>query len=160
MPTPSSLPRDPRQTPRTRRFMQKLAEGVFNNTLPIPPNVPLVNTPNTFTAKQQINAFFSPIHTDTDAATITFDMNVSNLHIVTLGGDRTLAVTNVSDGQWFTVILVQDAGAPRLVTWWANIKWSGGVVPTLTATANKEDVFEFLRISATEYLGFTAGLNF
>ena len=36
MPIPPTLPRDPKQTPRTRRFLQKMAQVVFNQTLPLP----------------------------------------------------------------------------------------------------------------------------
>ena len=160
MPIPPTLPRDPRQTPRTRRFLQKMANAVFNNSLPLPPNVAFTNTTNVFTQPQQIDSYFGAIHTDTDGATITFDMNVSNKHRVTLGGNRTLAVTNTHDGQVFMVILEQDGTGNRTVTWWSGIRWSGGVVPTLTVVGGKIDVFNFLQLASGQYLGFTTGLNF
>lgn len=99
-------------------------------------------------------------YADTDGATITFDLSVSNKHTVTLGGNRTLAVANDFDGQVFKVELTQDATGSRTVTWWAGIRWSGGSAPTLTTTANKTDVFSFERKSSGVYFGYLVGLNF
>jgi len=82
--------------------------------------------------------------TDTDGATITFSMATSNVHYVQLGGDRTLATSNLSTGQRFTLILQQDVTGSRLVTWFAPIEWAGATAPTLTITAFRKDIFEFL----------------
>jgi hypothetical protein len=101
-----------------------------------------------------------PIQSNTDAGTVTFDLNASDRHTLTLGGNRTLAVTNDAVGQQFTVLLKQDGTGSRTVTWWSGIKWPGGVVPTLTTTANKEDVFSFLKTATGVYYGFLAGANY
>lgn len=100
------------------------------------------------------------IRSNSDGAVITFDMNVSDLHKVTLAGDRTLAVTNVGQAQRFIISLTQDAVGSRVVTWWSGIKWPGGTVPILTTTPTKEDIFTFLPMGSGDYRGFTAGLNF
>lgn len=81
---------------------------------------------------------------DTDGATITFNMATSPIHNVTLGGNRTLAVSNVATSQGFVVVLKQDGTGSRTVTWWAGIKWPNATAPTLTITANRYDVFTFL----------------
>lgn len=109
--------------------------------------------------KFYINTSKGDITSDTDGATITFDMNVSNLHTVTLGGNRTLAVSNVAVGQKFILRLVQDGTGSRTVTWFATIKWPGGSAPTLTTTLNKTDVFGFLCTSADNYDAFILGQN-
>jgi len=96
---------------------------------------------------------------DSDGATITFDMNASNIHTVTLGGNRTLAVSNVGVGQFFTLRLLQDGTGSRTVTWFATIKWAGGSAPTLTTTASKADNFGFVCTSAGNYDGYTVGAN-
>jgi hypothetical protein len=103
---------------------------------------------------------YGDITADVDGATITFDMELTDKHTVTLEDDRTLAVENVHVGQTFTLILVQDATGSRTVTWFSGISWPGGTPPTLTATANKRDVFQFLCISSGVYLGSTVGLNY
>lgn len=97
------------------------------------------------------------ITADTDGTTITFDMTTSNFHVVTLGGNRTLAVSNVSVGQAFIVRLVQDATGGRTVTWFGTIKWPYGITPTLTTTAAKADVFGFICTSTGNYDGFIVG---
>lgn len=99
------------------------------------------------------------ITADTDGATITFSMATSNLHTVTLGGNRILAVSNVSVGQCFIIRLVQDGAGSRTVTWFSTIKWAGGSAPTLTTTLNKTDVFGFLCTSSGNYDGFVVGQN-
>lgn len=94
------------------------------------------------------------VYTESDAATITFNMNNSAIQLVTLGGNRTLAVSNVTDGQTFIIILKQDATGSRVPTWWSGIQWPYNIVPTLTTTANKYDIFSFTRIGSI-YLGNT-----
>ena len=101
----------------------------------------------------------TPIETNTDGATITFDMDVANTHTVVLGGNRTLALSNTDAGQKFIIRLTQDATGSRTVTWFSTIKWAGGVTPTLTTTANKTDVFGFICTSAGNYDGFVVGYN-
>lgn len=100
--------------------------------------------------------------TDTDGATVTFnldDVDKGMVRVVTLGGNRTLAVSNVDVGQRFVIVLKQDGTGTRTVTWFAGISWPGGVVPTLTTTASKHDVFGFICIASNTYLGFILGQN-
>jgi hypothetical protein len=100
------------------------------------------------------------INIQADAATITFDMDQSNVHMVTLGDNRTLAVSNVDVGQRFLVRLQQDSTGSRTVVWWNNIQWAeGGTEPTLTTTADKADLFGFLSPSGGYYDGFVVGQN-
>lgn len=94
-----------------------------------------------------------------DGATVTFDMAASNINSVTLGGNRTLALSNVSVGQCFMLRLSQDGTGSRTVTWFTTIKWAGGAAPTLTTTAAKADLFGFLCTSSGNYDGFVIGQN-
>lgn len=109
--------------------------------------------------KPTVNGSTQAYTSDTDGATVTFDMTSSNVHTVTLAGNRTLAVSNVSTGQWFTVILRQDGTGSRTVTWWGSIVWSGGSAPTLTTTANQWDIFVFV-YDGTRYFGSIAGQGY
>ena len=101
----------------------------------------------------------TPIETNTDGTTVTFDLDVANTHSVTLGGNRTLALSNSDAGQKFIIRLTKDGTGSRTVTWFSTIKWAGGVAPTLTTTANKTDVFGFICTSAGNYDGFVVGYN-
>lgn len=97
---------------------------------------------------------------DTDGATITFDMALSNQHKVTLGGNRILALSNVTTGQKFLIRLKQDGTGSRTVTWFSGISWEGGTTPTLTTTANKADWFGFICTGSNTYDGFILGKSF
>lgn len=91
-----------------------------------------------------------------DAATVTFDLDEGTRQIVTLGGNRTLAVSNDSDHPVFTIIIGTGAGSFN-PTWWSGIRWVGGAAPTVTTAASKYDVFSFILVSAGVYLGFVVG---
>ncbi len=95
----------------------------------------------------------------TDGATVTFDVSDGNIQTVTLGGNRTLAISNAKVGQVFMLRLQQDATGSRTVTWFTTIKWAGGSAPTLTTTANKADILGFLVTSSGNYDGFIVGQN-
>ncbi len=115
---------------------------------------------NTFSG---VNTYTKAVKTalksNTDGATITFDLNESNLHTVTLGGNRTLALSNPTVGQCFIIRLKQDGTGNRLVTWFSTIKWPDGSAPTLTTTANKVDTFGFICTASGQYDGYIVGQN-
>ncbi len=100
-----------------------------------------------------------PVDTASDGATVTFDLSSSNRQQVTLGGNRTLALSNDAVGQVFIIKIIQDATGSRTVTWWSNILWPGGTAPTLSTAANSIDTFVFIKSGASEYLGYTLGLD-
>jgi hypothetical protein len=92
------------------------------------------------------------------ASTITFDLSQSNWHMPSpLTGNPTLALSNPTVGQQFTIILQQDGTGSRTVTWFTTIKWPSATPPTLTATANGIDVFTFKCVGTGAYYGFIAG---
>jgi hypothetical protein len=99
------------------------------------------------------------MYVEDDGATVTFDIdtNGANQRVV-LGGNRTLDVVCTLNRP-FIITLVQDATGSRTVTWFSGIAWAGGTVPTLTTTANKRDVFGFLKTGGGTYMGFVVGQN-
>jgi hypothetical protein len=108
----------------------------------------------------QIDSHFGTITADTDGTTITFSCSATDWHAVTLGGNRTLAVTGDVVGQQFSLILKQDGTGSRTVTWWSGIRWAGGSAPTLTITAGKWDSFVFKKVdSSPTYIGYITGQN-
>ena len=111
------------------------------------------------TGKTLADATYGAITADADGATVTFNMATTNRHTVTLGGNRTFAVSNVSVGQFFVIRVLQDGTGSRTVTWFTTIKWAGGAAPTLTTTASKADMFIFFCTSSGNYDGFVAGQN-
>lgn len=99
------------------------------------------------------------LHTESGAATVTFNLNNSLVQTVELGGNRTLAVSNVTVGRPFFIRLEQDATGSRTVTWWSGIKWPGGTTPTLSTGADVIDSFMFIPTSAGVYDGYFAGFG-
>lgn len=97
--------------------------------------------------------------TDTDSATITFDKNLGDYHRVILGGNRTLALSNMVAWDKIVIDLVQDGTGTRTVTWFTTIKWNGWTVPTLTTTINKIDTFGFICTTAGNYQGYIIWQN-
>jgi hypothetical protein len=110
-------------------------------------------------AKPKLIQPYTDIVTATDGATITFDLSQGHIQQVTLGGNRTLTISNAQVGSAFALKLIQDASGNRTVTWFSTIKWAGGVAPTLTPTANKADWFGFICTGANTYDGFVIAMN-
>ena len=99
------------------------------------------------------------ITTASDGATVTFVLTSGNIHQVTLGGNRTLALSGAATGQSFIVRLIQDGTGSRTVTWWSTIKWAGGTAPVLTTTASSVDVFGFICTGTGTYDGYVVSQN-
>lgn len=118
------------------------------------------STAQSITGAKTFQKTVQTIVTATDGATVTFDLSLGNIQQVTLGGNRTLAVSNVSVGQCFIIKLIQDATGSRLATWFAGIKWQNGTTPTLTTTASHWDIFGFICTAANTYDGCIVGQNF
>ena len=107
----------------------------------------------------QVQLPAGPYTVATDGATVTFNLAVSRVQIVTMAGNRTLALSNAATGMTFCLILKQDATGSRTATWFAGITWAGGSAPTLTTTAAKSDAFVFVCYGSNTYFGFVAGQN-
>ena len=97
--------------------------------------------------------------TASDGATTTYDVSKENYIHHTLGGNRTLAVTGDSPNDSFIIELIQDGTGNRTVTWWSNIDWADGLAPVLSTTANRADVFGFVKLASGRYRGFILGQN-
>jgi len=80
----------------------------------------------------------------TAGATITWDLQ-NPVATVTLGAlANAISFQNARAGGTYILILKQDSGGSRTVTWPTSVKWPNGTAPTLTTTASKADVFSFV----------------
>ena len=61
------------------------------------------------------------------------------------------SIANVTAGDIFEIVLVQDATGSRTASWNSNYKFFSGDSGTLTTTASKKDWFRFRAYSATEF---------
>ena len=119
------------------------------------PNFPIIQPTGV-----EVDSHFGLITGDSDGSTITFDLNLSDWHAVTLGGNRTLALINVTVGQQFTIALTQAAsGGPYAPTWFTTITWFGSpyAAPTMPTTASGVLVATFKCMSSGVYYGWWLG---
>lgn len=101
--------------------------------------------------KFELVASFRAVGAASDGATITFDLNTADYWTVTLGGNRTLAVSNVSVGQMIAIRLKQDATGGRTVTWFSGILWNHSLAPVLDPTAGGTDLIVLLCVGLDGY---------
>lgn len=85
-------------------------------------------------------------------------VTAATIHDVTLTANCTITLPTVTAGASFTVRLNQDSVGSRTVAWPASSRWAGGVRPTLSTGAGKQDIVTFTGIG-TSWLGFLAGLD-
>ena len=80
--------------------------------------------------------------TTTSATTINF--NNGNVQEVVLGDNTTFTFSNPNAGATYILVVRQSSGGSNTVTWPGTVTWAGGTTPTMTATANKFDVYTFI----------------
>ena len=79
--------------------------------------------------------------------TVTLDLSTSNVFQNILTGNTTFVFSNPPANTKvfsFTIITVQDATGGRTITWPTSKKFSGGVTPPPTTTANAIDVWSVM----------------
>ena len=87
---------------------------------------------------------YSPTLTLTDATNISWDTDLGQVAKVTLAGNRTLnAPTNLEDGAYYGLQIIQDGTGGRTLAFNAVFKFAGGTAPTLSTAANAIDFFNF-----------------
>lgn len=96
----------------------------------------------------------------TDGATVTYNITNGYNAKVTLGGNRTLSITNAAAGDYGTLIVIQDGSGSKTLTLPAGSKViSGGAgAITLTTTANAIDVLSWFYDGTNYY--WTYGKNY
>lgn len=89
----------------------------------------------------------------TDAASIAVDFSTGLNFGVTIADNRTLAnPTNTKVGQAGFIRIAQDATGSRTLAFGTNYKFSEGTAPTMTTTANAEDLLFYSVLSSTKIL--------
>jgi hypothetical protein len=80
----------------------------------------------------------------TDAATISWNLAAGQIATVTLGGSRTLAnPTNLRVGIYILHV-IQDGAGNRGLSFSTAYKWTAGVAPPISTSANARDIFSFV----------------
>lgn len=91
-----------------------------------------------------------------DTNEVSIDLAEADTWIVTLDDDLDAITvllpraTNELAFPW-RLILIQDGTGNWTVTWPATWLWAGGTEPTVTATADAIDIFDFVTIDSLHY---------
>lgn len=85
------------------------------------------------------------------AAITVPDVPYGTVCVVTLTANAVLTFPKAVTGKSFYLALVQGGAGSFTVTWPANVKFSGGTAPTLTLTAGKTDLVEFLSLDGVSW---------
>ena len=95
-----------------------------------------VGTANEWTAQQNFNN--TALSFD---ATQDWALTANQVSTLTLTGNTTFdAPTQMVDGAFYSLIMIQDGTGGRTASWNAVFKWAGGTAPTLTTTASAKDI--------------------
>jgi hypothetical protein len=89
--------------------------------------------------------------------TFTCDLSLSDWFQLTPTVSFTVALSNATVGQQFTLRIVQGGSGSCVPTWFTTIKWAGGSPPTLTTAVGGIDVLTFKCVATNTYDGFVAG---
>ena len=103
----------------------------------------------TVTTTSEVQAYtkqqYATLNTLTDAASISWNLDDGQVSEVTLTANRALAnPTNKQAGGTYILLVKQDATGSRTLSFGSEYKFSGGVTPSLTASANAVDIFTFI----------------
>jgi len=84
------------------------------------------------------------------SSTINLNAALAPSFFVELEGNvSSFSISNLVNGGTINVILKQDSVGGHTVAFDTSIKWPNGSTPTVTATANKADLFSFCKINGT-----------
>jgi hypothetical protein len=82
---------------------------------------------------------------------VTIDWSAAITMRSVLTGNITFDFSNAKEGQDILLSVTQSVGGANTVSWTPSIKWKSGATPVLTTTANKTDVFGFLKVGGIYY---------
>ena len=92
-------------------------------------------------------------------ATQDWDLAANQVCDLTLTANTTFdAPTNMKDGGFYSITLIQDGTGSRTASWNSVFKWAAGTAPTLTTTASAKDIVVF-RSDGTNMLEVGRQLN-
>jgi len=146
-------------TPTRTKVQAALLTGIMSAFISTPSSAP--SSAYEVANKQYVDIKTPTVHTPAPGGTVTIDLSVGNNHEITMpAGNITIVVINETNGQFFVTAITQDGVGSRTATWFTTIKWAGNIVPTLTTTADKRDIFGFKCTGTDTYDGTTIGQNF
>ena len=93
--------------------------------------------------------------------TPTIDCTSCNIFTLTLSGNTTYSISNVTLGQVFIVEVQQGSGTSYANTWFTAVTWLtvGGLAPVQTAVSSGYTTYGFRCTGTNTYLGYILGTN-
>jgi len=88
--------------------------------------------------------FIGSINTISSSATVALDLNFALTQMQLSQSITTLNHTNSGSGMLTWMLATVGAGTAVTIAWPTSYKWPGGVAPSLTTTAGKRDVYQFM----------------
>lgn len=85
----------------------------------------------------------------TDGATITVNWQDGNVQSVVLGGNRTLAFSNIQIGGSLRLYVCQDATGSRTLTTPSGVHWKDATAPTLSTAGGSCDILVYTTATST-----------
>jgi hypothetical protein len=104
------------------------------------------------TTLQMVHADLPTAGGNSGTGTKTLTLNTSNYWSYTVTGAFTLAFSNPTAGQTFTIVLTIDGTGGYGQPTWPTMKWDGGAAPTLNMTAGKVNVIA-VTYDGSNYIG-------
>jgi hypothetical protein len=97
----------------------------------------------------------------TDGATVTYDATAGVSARVTLAGNRTLSITNMNNGMYLTLVVIQDGTGGRTLTLPAGTRVvnGGAGAVTLSSAINAQDILTFFKINDLLYCNVGRNYN-
>lgn len=137
-----------------------LGELATGDTVDIPSGSTLTSpaiTGGTMTNPTVTN-YTETLYTANTGTAITISLANGTVQLLTLTGNATITMPAAAAGKSFVLMLKQDATGSRSVTW-STVVWPAATAPTITATANKMDMFSFFS-DGTNWYGVTVSQNY
>jgi hypothetical protein len=153
----------------------KIGDGIAAwNVLPYAFNLPVFPTFPTFPASGLVGISETQTITNKTLTTIALtttalyetkaalpanniNLTTGNYFTKTISGATTLTVSNIPVSNTVaTFILDLTNGGSATVTWWSNMKWVGGIAPTLTATG-RDTLGFYTHDNGTTWTGLVLG---
>ena len=105
-----------------------------------------------------VTNYTETLYTANTSTAITVSLANGTVQLLTLTGNATITMPTAGAGKSFIIMLKQDGTGSRSVTW-STVTWPGGTAPTITGTANKQDIYSFFS-DGTSWFGTTIGQNY
>jgi hypothetical protein len=105
-----------------------------------------------------VTNYTETLYTANTSTAITVSLANGTVQLLTLTGNATITMPSAGAGKSFIIMLKQDGTGSRSVTW-STVTWPSATAPTITGTANKQDIYSFFS-DGTSWFGTTIGQNY